>query len=97
MVAGELLDLISLLVDNVGGIGDVVVDELLVGLVDERCKEEDGGGDEGKTPQWDDLDQVVRGEGTKEGLAMVSTFPTMLEDEELTATDAKTFSAKTRR
>lgn len=95
VVAGELLDLRGLLVDNAGGIVDVAVDEFLVGLVDERGKEEDGGGDESKAPQWDDLDQVVGGEGTEEGLVMVSVFHRTPDDEELTATDAKTFSAKT--
>jgi hypothetical protein len=75
VVAGELLDLLGLLVNNAGSIRDVVVNELLVGLVDEGRNEEDGGGDESKTPQWDDLDQVVREESTEEGLTMlVSAF-----------------------
>ncbi len=40
MVAGKLFDLFSLLVDNVGGIVNVVVDKLFVRLVDKRGKEE---------------------------------------------------------
>ncbi len=43
MVAGKLLDLIGLLVDNIRGIADVVVDKLLIGLVDKWGEEEDGG------------------------------------------------------
>jgi len=46
----------------------VVVDKLLVGLIDERAEEEDGCGDQGKAPEWDDLDQVVRQESSDEGL-----------------------------
>lgn len=73
MVAGEVLDLLALLVDNIGGIGNVVIDKLLVGLVDEGCEEEDGSGDKRQTPEWDDLDQVVREKGTKESLFYIST------------------------
>ena len=68
VVAGELLDLLGLLVDNVGGVGNVVIDELLVSLVDERSKEEDGGEEESKAPKWDNLDQVVGEESTEESL-----------------------------
>ena len=70
VVARELLDLLGLCVDHVGGILEVVVDELLVRLVDERGEEEDGGGDEGETPEWDDLDQIVRQESSDEGLEL---------------------------
>ena len=96
-MASELLDLLGLLVDNAGGIGDVVVDELLVGLVDERCEEEDRGRDESKTPQWDDLNQIVGEEGTKECLMTVSMCSGNCWPGKLTATEAKTFSAKTMR
>jgi hypothetical protein len=68
VVACELLDLLGLLVDHVGGVLEVVVDKLLVGLVDERAEEEDGCGDQGKAPEWDDLDQVVGQESSDEGL-----------------------------
>lgn len=56
VLAGELLDLLSLLVDNIGGILKVVVDELLVRLVDERSEKEDRGRYQGKAPEWDDFD-----------------------------------------
>lgn len=74
VVASELLDLLGLLVDNIGGVGDVVIDELLVGFVNERSHEQDRRGDESKTPQWDDLDQVVGEEGTKESLRLVNAY-----------------------
>ena len=68
MVAGELLDLFGLLVDNVGGVLDVVVNEFFIRLVDKRAEEEDRGGDESEAPEWNDLDQVVGEESANEGL-----------------------------
>ena len=68
MVAGKLLDLLGLGVDHIRGVLEMVVDELLVRLVDKGAEEEDGGGDQGKTPEWDDLDQVVGEESANEGL-----------------------------
>jgi hypothetical protein len=47
VVTGELLDLLGLLVDDPGGLGDLRVDYFLVGLVDERGKEDDGGREKG--------------------------------------------------
>jgi len=66
VVASKILDLLGLLVDDVGGMGKLAVNQLLVGLVDERCEEDDGGREEGKTPEWDDLDEIVRDESTEE-------------------------------
>jgi hypothetical protein len=68
VVAGKLLDLLGLLVDNIGGIVDVVVDELFIRLVYEWAEEEDGGRDESKTPEWDDLNQIVGQKSSNEGL-----------------------------
>jgi len=68
MVASELLDLLGLGVDDVGCVLDVVVDELLIRLVDERGEEDDRGGDQGEAPEWNDLDQVVGEESANEGL-----------------------------
>jgi hypothetical protein len=56
------------LIDHIGGVLEVVVDKLLVGLIDVRAEEEDGCGDQSKAPEWDDLDQVVRQESPDEGL-----------------------------
>ncbi len=68
MVAGKLLDLLGLGVDHIRGVLEMVVDELLVRLVDKGAEEEDGGGDQGKTPEWDDLNQVVGEERSNKGL-----------------------------
>jgi len=56
VVGSEVSDLLGLLVHNIGGIVDVVVNELLVGLVDKRSEEEDTCGEKSHTPEWDDLD-----------------------------------------
>jgi len=65
-VACELLDLLGLLIDDGRGTIELGIDELLVGLVDERCEEEGRGREERKAPKWDDLDEVVGDEGTEE-------------------------------
>lgn len=59
MLASDLTKLLALRVDNITGLLEVVVDELLVSRVDKRCKENDRGGDQGKAPVGDDLDKVV--------------------------------------
>ena len=92
-MAGELLDLLSLLVDDAGGVIDVVINEVLIGLVDEWCQEEDRSRNEGKAPYWDDLNQIIREESTEQGLMVSVSFCASVEVR-LTATDAKTFSAK---
>lgn len=45
-MTGNLSDLLSLLVRNVCCLLDVVVNDLLVGLVNQGREEEDGSGDE---------------------------------------------------
>jgi len=72
MVTGELLNLLGLLVDDVGDFGDVVVNHFLVVLVDKGCEEDDEGGEEGEAPEWENLDKEVGEEGTKESLGFVS-------------------------
>jgi len=67
-MAGELLDLLGLGVDHIGSVLEVVVDELLVCLVDKRGEEEDRGGEQGKAPEWNDLDQVVGEESSNKSL-----------------------------
>ena len=62
VVACNCFHLLSLLVDNVGCISDVLVDELLVGLVDEGCEEDDSRSDQAETPYRNELDQVVGNE-----------------------------------
>lgn len=72
VMTSELLDLISLLVDDSGEGLEVLVDELLVGLVDQGGEEEDGGGDDSKAPVWNDLDEVVGEESTEKCLLQIS-------------------------
>lgn len=88
MVAGQLLDLFGLLVDDVGGVCEVVVDKLLICLVDEGCEEEDGGRDEGQTPDWNDLYQIVGQESSNEGSSrgrdvLCKNYALRLNDEEV--------------
>ena len=74
--ACEVLDLLGLLVDDTGSIGKVVVDELLVGLVDERAKEEDRGGDKSESPDGYKFDKIVGQECSNESLALLACFMT---------------------
>lgn len=60
--AGEALELFSLGADNVLCILNVVVDQLLVGGVDQGHGKEEGGGNERKTPVWNNLNEPVRQE-----------------------------------
>ena len=39
-MAGDLLDLLGLLIDDLRDVGEVVIDKLLVSLVDEWAEEE---------------------------------------------------------
>lgn len=64
----ELLNLDGLLVDNTGCVSNLLVDDLLVLLVDEWSEEENGSSDQCKTPERNNLDQVVGDEGRDEGL-----------------------------
>lgn len=73
-MAGDLPDLLGLLVHDVRDVGEVVVNQLLVGLVDEGAEEDGGCRDEGKTPERYNLDEVVREEGSEESLWHVKTI-----------------------
>lgn len=55
-------------VDDIGRLLELVVNQLLVAGVDKRHEEGGRGGDKGETPVGDDLDEVVRYEGTEERL-----------------------------
>jgi hypothetical protein len=78
------------------GLPEVLIDELLVGLIDERGEEEDRGGNQGKAPVGNDLDEVVGDESTKSGLASMTSCQSRhhnldsgaREDEKLTAPEA---------
>lgn len=71
MLACHLPNLLSLLVDDVRRVSKVVVNQLLVGLVDEGTKEQDRGGDQGKTPEWNHFDQIVGEKSAQESLWQV--------------------------
>jgi len=59
MLGCEVAELTGLLVDDVTGIVEVVVDKFLVLEVGQRGKEDDGGEDEGNSPSWSELDEEV--------------------------------------
>lgn len=66
--AGQTLELRGLGVDNFLRILKVVVDQLLVGGVDQGHGEQEGGGDECKTPVWDNLNKPVGEESANRNL-----------------------------
>ena len=68
VLGSNLSKLLTLGVDDIAGLLQVVVDELLVGLVNEGRKEDDGGGDQGKAPVRDNLDKPVGDKSTDGGL-----------------------------
>lgn len=93
VVASQLTNLLGLLVCDIGSLGDIVVDNLLVGLVDEWCNEGDDGGKESQTPEWNKLDQEVGDEGSEESLEM-SARGLQRRYAGLTAAETATFSTK---
>ena len=62
VLAGNAAQLLGLRVNHIRGLLQVVVNQLLVGGVNERGKEGDGGCDESQAPVGNNLDQVVREE-----------------------------------
>lgn len=50
------MDLFGLVIDNFISVLDLVVDKFLVGGVNERGEEDDGGGDESKILVWNNFD-----------------------------------------
>ena len=58
----------GLLVQEVGGVVDVLIDQVLVLDVDERCEEGEGGEEESETPWWCNLDEEIGQEGCCERL-----------------------------
>lgn len=60
MPAGDLAQLLSLAVDHIGGLLEVVIDELLVSSVGQRHEEDKRSSNQSKAPVRDDLDKEVR-------------------------------------
>lgn len=73
LVLRNTANLLSLRVDNLRGVVDMVVNKLLVGSVDQGHEEENGGANDGQTPVGDELDEIVGDEGSSEGLQCVSS------------------------
>jgi hypothetical protein len=72
LLSSNLLNLLGLLVDDGRNLADLLIDDLLVGLVDEWGEEQDGGANQRKTPEWDNLDEVVGDESRDERLCNIS-------------------------
>lgn len=72
LLADDLLGLSSLLVGKACGAVNLFIDKLLVGLVDEWCKENGRGTDESQTPEWNNLDEVVANKGSNEDLFILA-------------------------
>jgi len=68
VLAGHVANLAGLGIDNIRRLLNMVVDELLVGRIDERDEEQRRGEDQSEAPVRDDLDEPVGDEGRKEGL-----------------------------
>lgn len=98
MLVHEVGDLVCLLVEEVFAVGDLMVDELLVGDVDEGHEKGEGGEEEGEAPGGGDFDEEVGEEGGEEDLGCVSTMSCEGgEGREHTPIVTSTFSAKTTR
>jgi len=70
----DITELAGLLVDDVTGVVEVVVDELLVLEVDQRSKVDDGGENKSNSPGWGELDEEVCEESGSECLKMSEWF-----------------------
>ena len=79
MMDGEVANLLGLLADDLAGVVQVVVDELLVGDVGERGEVDDGGEEEGQAPGWGDLDEEVGQEGGGEGLEVCVSWVRLVD------------------
>lgn len=72
VLGGDLAELLSLLVGDVGGVVKLGVNHILVLDVDQGSEVEDDGGEESQAPQGSDLDEEVANESGEEGLGDVS-------------------------
>lgn len=89
LLLGNIANLVGLGVDHVRRGAELLVDELLVGGVDERNEEENGGSDDSKAPVRDELDKVVGDESSNTSLGFISfRFILLRKDMGLTAAEA---------
>jgi hypothetical protein len=70
VLACESLDLLGLLANDLAGVLDLGIDELLVHDIDKWSEVDDTGGKKSHAPHGKKLDQVVGEEGCSEGLRM---------------------------
>ena len=68
MMRGKITELVSLLVDDVGCMLNLIVNHFTVLNIDEWSKEHDSVSHKYQTPCWDDFDQAVGDERSKEDL-----------------------------
>lgn len=68
LLLGNAPNLSGLSVNSIGGGLEVLVDQLLVGGVNQRNEEGNRGGNDGETPVWHKLDEMVGNEGSDAGL-----------------------------
>jgi hypothetical protein len=68
MLAGKILDLLSLSIDQVVALLKLSIDGLLVLDVNEGSEVSNGGGNQSQAPERDELDEEVRNQGCKECL-----------------------------
>jgi hypothetical protein len=94
LLGSNALDLGSLAVDELGSVVDLLIDELLVRGVDQRHNEGNGSTNEGKSPEGNELNKVVRNESSDESLPTVNITNKSDCVSRLTAAEAATFSAK---
>lgn len=71
LLGSNIADLVSLGIDNLGGVVDLRIDELLVGSINQGHEEDDGGADNGKAPVGNELDQEVGDESSDASLSQV--------------------------
>lgn len=71
LLLGNASDLSSLGVNSIGGRLEVLVDQLLVGGVNQRNEEANRGGNDGEAPVGNKLDEVVGHEGGNAGLKSI--------------------------
>lgn len=72
VLSDKAADLMSLVIDDLAGVSKLAVDELLVGGIYERSEESDRGSNQGQSPVGNNLDEVVRDEGSESSLVVGS-------------------------
>ena len=68
-MSGEILDLGSLCVHNIGCFSKMFIDQFLIREIDQGTEVDDTGRYEGQTPERDELDKEVGDKGRNESLS----------------------------